>query len=54
MTVLAKSSNNLTTRPTDSAASRELTAEVGGWQLEVSPAREIAAKESTTCRQRLE
>jgi hypothetical protein len=31
-------------RPTDSGAIRELTAEVGGWQLEVCPARKIAAK----------
>jgi hypothetical protein len=30
-----------------SKASQELTAEVGGWQLEVSPARELAAEEST-------
>jgi hypothetical protein len=31
-----------------SEASREFTAEVGGWQLEVSPAWELAAKGSTS------
>jgi hypothetical protein len=40
MTVLARASSNLTDRPT------ELTAEVGGWKLGASPAREIAAEAS--------
>jgi hypothetical protein len=41
-------------RPTDSGVSGELTAEVGGWQLELIPPREIAAKGSTSYKQRLE
>jgi hypothetical protein len=31
-----------------SGASRELTAEVGGWQLQVSPTRELAAEGNTS------
>jgi hypothetical protein len=30
------------------------TAEIGGWQLEISPARELTAEGSTSCRQRSE
>jgi hypothetical protein len=41
MTMLAKATSNLTDRQLE--ASRELIAEVGGWQLEVSPAQKLAA-----------